>query len=156
MRIHTDTLTHADILDFTRAHGMTTVYATVSQHGSRTRARAFEVKLSGTSGRRQNSGSYGPRTDEQAATWDEWGMFLDALFDADPAAIVGTVKSPTYAGREHFHAVTTDRYKTLDAASQHPSHTWDWDHGMATCRKCEAVVDRDVAALDYYMRGLGL
>lgn len=40
----------------------------LSEHGSRTHARAFEVILSSTSNHR------GFHSDYTSATWDEWGM----------------------------------------------------------------------------------
>ena len=82
----------------------------VSEHSSRTRARAFKVRLFGDSSRGPNSGQYGMDNYGKAATWDQWGLFLSVLFDADPDARVGGAKNPTYINRDHFHWSTGGRY----------------------------------------------
>jgi hypothetical protein len=151
MRIHSDVLTARDIYAATTAAGMHGVYAETMAHGSRSHRAAFEVKLTGNSSRRPNPGTGGRYVDgDHAATWDEWGMFLAALFTVDPAAIVGTVARPTYAGREHFHAVTGNRFRTLTAPYQHGGggHRWDWDtvNGGQLCTSCEATMARVDAA----------
>jgi hypothetical protein len=80
--------------------------------GSRKRRARFVVKLSadegrdrfGTKRRWANSGSWGAATPHngyvgeplgpKAATFDEWGVFIAALFERDPKAIVGIYDSP--------------------------------------------------------------
>lgn len=122
MRIHTDILTTRDIeLAAVRAGDF--VRVTVTEHGSRKRARAFNVTLTGTSSRRPNngtSGEYDP--DAYAATWDEWGMFLGELFRRDPGAVVPNV----YESGEHFRWVTGARFDTLTPDQQHGAagHKW--------------------------------
>lgn len=84
MRIHTDTLTSADVYNACDAatrsvSGTKTVRPTrLELHGSRKRARAFDVILTGSNSRRQNGGQ------DYAATYDEWGYFLAHLFARDP------------------------------------------------------------------------
>lgn len=83
-------------------------------HRSQTHPRAFEVhlgtdtKLPGSKRRPPNSGSYGAGGEfaRWAATYDEWGWFLAALFEADPDAKVGNI----YHGRNHFHEITRYRF----------------------------------------------
>ena len=87
MRIHTDLITERDIHVATNAAGMRNVFADVTQRGSRSRERSFDVKLTGNSTRKTNPGwANGER--EQAATWDEWGMFIHALYEIDPEAVI--------------------------------------------------------------------
>lgn len=116
--------------------------------GSRTHAHTFDVLLLGhTSNRRPNSG-YRGAGDEYAATWDEWGIFLARIFDADP-----TTRATYYDDAEHFHWVTGDRFRTLTHDEQHVSHHWDYDgkvvtgsYDVSTCRtkkgECGAIVRR--------------
>ena len=81
---------------------------------------ALEVQLEATRrdrGRRSgNSGSYGAMGDgTYAATYDEWGFFLAALYRlAGEDIICGTPKSPTYSDACDF------RFKT--------GHTYDADY----------------------------
>jgi hypothetical protein len=80
--------------------------------GSRKRQARFVVKLSadegrdrfGTKRRWANSGPWGAAAPSngyvgeplgsKAATFDEWGVFIAALFERDPEAIVGVYDSP--------------------------------------------------------------
>jgi len=60
----------------------------VTPKGSRKRERAFDVTLyvlgkDELHRRFGNSGGYG-RSDDVAATWDEWGKFFVALYEVDP------------------------------------------------------------------------
>ena len=89
---------------------ITLVSARYSEYSSRTHARAVEVTLFGDSSRGPNSGFYGMDNGDKAATWDQWGMFLSALFEVDPAARVGGAKNPIYIDRDHFHWSTGGRY----------------------------------------------
>jgi hypothetical protein len=114
MLIYTDNLSTADVrAAFAESLGREGVY--LELHGpmkSRKRARRFVVKLSADAGRDRwgtkrrwaNSGRWGAATPdnvnvdwligEKAATFDEWGVFIAALFDRDPGAIVGQYNSP--------------------------------------------------------------
>ncbi len=100
MRIHTS-LTQAEVY----ACLPTGVYANIGEHGSRKRDRAFEVTLyvyeSDSLHRRHgNSGGYGS-TDLYAATWDEWGVWMDNIYKRDGDAIIGW-----YETRAMFEEVT--------------------------------------------------
>lgn len=135
MRIHTNTLTIDDVYSATAT--LPGVYVTVSQHGSRSHARAFEVSLEGN-GYRKNTGTHGAG-DEIGATWDEWGVFIARLFEVDPEALFGTPKYPTYQNAYHFHMLTDDRFLEGNMPSDtHKRHTWDWTVSGATCKKCSA------------------
>ena len=114
MRIHTD-LTTADVLRIVR-DVPAAVTAETTAHGTRSgKARGIELKLSGTSNRRRNDDS-----GEDAATWDEWGIVLNALYDADPTMIVKGV----YDDAADFHYKTGTRYADLTGADQHRQHKW--------------------------------
>lgn len=119
MRIHTDTLTSAEIILAASAARVSLTRLDV--HGSRKRARAFDVILSGSSSRRQNGGP------DQAATWDEWGDFLGHIFGCDPNA-----DTPYYHGAEGFHTATGSRYDGR-AYVKHAQHKFQ---GYPT-RACE-------------------
>ena len=138
MKIHSSVITFSDIHTATRAAGMRDVHAQVIQRGSRTRDRAFDVKLCGTSTRLQNPGT-GPRDNIQhAATWDEWGMFINALFELDSDAIIGQ-----YPSQAIFDEVTAGRFESLTAPYQHPNHKFDYDIsvGCQACKFCDAQFD---------------
>lgn len=138
MRIHTDTITAFDIHAAARAAGMTGVDATFTSHGSRKRDHAFNVNLTGTSSRRPNTGKYGAVSDEHAATWDEWGMFLAALYAVDP-----DMDATYYADAADFHRQTHDRFHNLTAPYQHRNHDWQWStSGVSSCKLCEAERER--------------
>jgi len=107
MKIHSDVLTSMDIYAATRE--LPGVYVdSCTQHGSRKRARAFNVGLEAgekTELRRynRNSGQWGGGgVTGIACTWDEWGIFIAALFDIDPEAIIGQ-----YDGLAAFNLTTT-------------------------------------------------
>ena len=139
MRLHTDTLTAADVYAAT-AH-LPGVYATVTEHGSRSRKRAFEVRLEGN-GYPRNSGRYGSDSAEQGATWDEWGSFFAALFAIDPDMLCGSAAHPAYRDAQHFHAVTAGRFEAKPGTlptDTHKRHTWEWDRMIGFCKKCSAV-----------------
>lgn len=74
---------------------------------------AMDVKLAASQrsrGRRfGNSGSYGGG-DAYAATYDEWGFLLAALYRAGEHLVVGSVKNPIYDGADHFHHLTGHTY----------------------------------------------
>jgi hypothetical protein len=69
----------------------------LSTHGSRGKwARGYEVALRGHGARhtkRPNTGITGSNSDEYAATYDDWGWFLAALFVFDPDARCGPYKN---------------------------------------------------------------
>lgn len=130
MKVHTDTLTAADV--YAATANLPGVYAEVTTHGSRDRARALSIKLEGN-GRRGNSGSYGAMDDGTfAATWDEWGVVIARLFALDPAARFGDKSNPVYDGAEHYHWTTGDRFRAGELpADTHKAHRWEWDGNAA-------------------------
>lgn len=79
---------------------------------ARKRARCFEVQLGtfdSTTGptksrHYKNSGQYGADT-IYAATYDEWGWFIAAIFAGDPDAVFGP-----YKGQVDFNAQTRYAY----------------------------------------------
>lgn len=84
----------------------------LSPAGSRTRTYGGNVHLCashkaiGDRRRYANTGFSGADRDTLAATYDEWGHFLAALFDLDPTAVAGPYKS-----RDDFHAQTSGKYR---------------------------------------------
>jgi hypothetical protein len=114
MIIHSDTLVYSDFDAAATAAGVDLQGFNVK--GSYSRARAFNVTLSG-SGR--NGGMYG-NLGYPTATWDEWGIVLAHLFNVDSAARVPRV----YEGAEQFHWATGDRYRTLTRDAAHVKHNW--------------------------------
>lgn len=83
----------------------------ISRHGSRIRHNGIEVHLTASAklpgdGRRQgNTGQYGSMSaadDGYAATYDEWGWLLGAVYALDPTMVVGTPSTPVYADRGDF------------------------------------------------------
>lgn len=135
MRIHTNTLVHTDF------HRMVAdlpgVYVEVSARGSRSHARAFEIRLTGTSTRRTMDNT------DQAATWDEWGVFFARLFNMDRQALAGSVKSPAYKNGADFHYKTGMRFVSLDMPTDtHQQHRWEYDNGAHACTKCSATTRR--------------
>ena len=140
MRIHSDILDRSDIYRATIAAEMTGVDVTVTEHGSRKRRAAYDVALTGTSTRRPTDRKPGAG-DAYAATWDEWGMFLNYLFELDPDMV-----TPYYADANDFHIKTGFRFETLTAPYQHggSGHKWQFnpDTGRQKCTSCEAVQNR--------------
>lgn len=144
MRIHTDTLTASDMTD---AAGIARVqFSRFTDHGSRSRARSFDVLLTGESRRRPNSGDRGRSGDDYAATWDQWGVFLAVLFDRDPKMVTLSY----YADAEDFHRKTADRFtgsgNPFDPAGwfwpadAHGDHTFRYAGTpcQSECTKCTA------------------
>jgi hypothetical protein len=139
MKIHSNTLTTKDIWASTIATGMLGVHVDddIVVKGSRSRTRSFNVKLTGNSNHAPNNGrSGGFDYGEKAASWDEWGIFINALFLVDPEAIVGQYKS--YAD---FKAYTCNRFDTLDWADSHRQHKWVRPGDYTGTCKCGSKVD---------------
>jgi hypothetical protein len=149
MRIHTSLTYQQMRYDVAPASGAPVYVEILEEHGSRTHDRAFEVMLSGSSTSRSQNGEY------FAATWDEWGAFFAALYDADPKARCGgSAKRPVYRDAEHYHFVTGGRFwQNEDTGSflpvdTHPRHHWEyrdvWGEGEGAseagfrCTKCSA------------------
>lgn len=159
MRIHSNELTTADIYTAAR---LAKAQVKITEHGSRKRARAFEVKLTGLSTRRPNFWS-GDES-EYAATWDQWGVFLGYLFALDADLI-----TPYYPVYSEFHRITDGRFDLdywevqvytnelqrrqaiLDGATEIPfpldhNHRWEFheSHFRHECAKdgCTAAMNR--------------
>ena len=112
MKIHSDTLIIDDLYD----NLPPLVWLDCIPVGSRKRDHGFVVSLSyrgqggkGTGRRRKNSGWAGGDSGNLAATWDEWGVWMAALYNIDPDAIIGN-----YRYREDFYAQTS-RYQPRGA-----------------------------------------
>lgn len=97
MRIHSDILQFADFGQILRDCGLAgegVAIDVLEPKGSRSRARAFELHLAAHPGtdrfgkrrRWANTGHSGAASHVylKAATYDEWGVFLAALFECDP------------------------------------------------------------------------
>jgi len=138
MRIHTNTLTLADI--HAAVNNLPSVYVTVSRHGSRSHDHAFEVSLEGN-GYARNTGNHGADDYEKGATWDEWGVFLAHLFAKDADAMCGSAKYPVYRDAADFHYQTADRFADPESGlpdDTHKRHNWTGGRGVRTCTKCSA------------------
>ena len=130
MRIHTSVLTMSDIHEAARVARVD--FGRLNEHGSRTRARAFDVTLTGESRRRPNDRGSNPGA--YAATWDQWGVFLAVLFDRDPAMV-----TPYYSDRDDFERKTAYRFHggtwPVDA---HGDHDFRFNGIGISCTKCSA------------------
>lgn len=116
MRLHSDILNRGTIIDALQAakakghvtHGVQ--FYILDGHKSRSRSGAYEIqlgtahKVKGDGRGWKNSGTNGAG-DTYAATRDEWGWFIDELFEVDPNAVFGQ-----YKGRDDFHAQTRYAY----------------------------------------------
>lgn len=112
MRIHSDFIEVIDVRKAARLSG--TSFTRFDLKGSRKRAQAFDVILTGNSPRRQNQG------EDMAATWDQWGVFLQTLFALDPAMV-----TPYYENADHFAWSTGNRYPDFSLADDHvKGHRW--------------------------------
>lgn len=127
MRLHTDVLDHGKVYDIigdlTKQGKITGVWAEHMWHGSRSRAHGFDLRLTADprKGRRRftNSGYAGATDGEYAATWDEWGIILAALYEADP-----NMTGDYYADAEHYHWSTGNRFRDGGPAETHDTHRW--------------------------------
>lgn len=127
MRLHTNNLTPEDLQ---RAATVARVDLEFTTHGSRSAARAFNVTLTGESKHRQNMGGAG-----YAATWDQWGVFLGALYDLDD-----TMTCWAYSGMADFDYKTGGRFSEGWPADAHGDHRWVVGVPFVqTCSKCSAA-----------------
>lgn len=106
MRLHSNVITMSDIhkaLNECITAGTIAPqvnFKALTRHNSQSHANAFEVQLEAASrkpgdGRRAgNSGSYGAMdgSNGYAATYDEWGWVMAALYSIDPDAVWGSVR----------------------------------------------------------------
>lgn len=135
MRIHSSVLQEQHFHDAAKIAGVTIIKYDVK--GSKSRVHAYDVALSGHGVR---GGMYG-NLDYPTATWDEWGMMLNHLFDVDPQARIARV----YEGAEHFHWATCARFKTLTPEFAEYRHKWNrrgrsitGAYAVAECDRCSA------------------
>lgn len=117
MQAHSNVLQHEAFREALAETGLASqgVYLEpITQHGSKSRARAFKISLSAEAGRDfngkarrpKNSGRYGAESSYyKAATYDEWGVFIRALFRRDPE-----MKFGPYDGVQDFHEKTGHRF----------------------------------------------
>lgn len=138
MRIHLNA--DLSVSDLAKAAAPAEIAETVTTHQSRRAHHAVDVYLSGSSGRRARMG----RADYRAATWDEWGVFLSAVFTLDPTAQTGDYHSP-----EHFHWATGYRFRTPHLPENtHRQHRFTRDtaatgtYEVLTCDTCDAIMRR--------------
>ena len=119
MILRTDTIEREDIVRAAReAH---VDFDRLEEKRSRSRRGiAWDVLLTGSSPRRPNRRGAGG---DYAATWDEWGIFLAALYREDPTMMAGDY----YWDADHFHLVTCDRFLGgFNHADQHRTgHRWE-------------------------------
>ena len=126
MRIHTSSnVSHDDILT---AASSAEAWAEITEHGSRKRSHAFEVHLTGSSKRRNATNT------DYAATWDQWGIFIAAVFEIDPEATM-----TYYTDAADFHYQTGTRFADGRPADMHGDHTFRWNGSATQCTKCSAV-----------------
>lgn len=107
MKIRTDKLTRADIVAAVNGAGAARV-AELTEGRARSHARRFELYLEGSSRYAPNRRS---DTGGKAATWDEWGIAIAAMYAIDPRAIIGH-----YTSRQDF------RNKTREDAQRIAAH----------------------------------
>lgn len=106
------------------------VDANITEHGSRKRERAFEVTLfvyekDNLHRRLGNSGGYGASSDV-AATWDEWGIWIDNVYEKDPRAQMAYYES--YSDFMQKTRTDRDRIRAWNKADsvQVRTHTAPW------------------------------
>jgi hypothetical protein len=76
-----------------------------SEHGSRTHRISYEVELSGEGERHRRNAANAGSTGRRAATRDDWGNVIAALYELDHSAKIGP-----YNSRAEFHAMTNNAY----------------------------------------------
>lgn len=135
MRLHSDFIEADDVRKAARLAGVH--FTRFGLHGSRKRAQAFDVILSGSSSRRQNGG------DDYAATWDEWGSVLGYLFALDSRMV-----TPYYSDAADFDFQTGGQYRGGALPVRHKLHKWhfqnesfNWAYSEHRC-ECGAVLRR--------------
>jgi hypothetical protein len=148
------------------------VVARITQHRSRTHARAFEVQMEGNG---SVASQYRTNTDgTKAATWDEWGVLIGRLYVLDPDAIWGGKANPIYQSAEHFHWETGNRFRPTRAtlrsdqdgntyttqdvvlpADTHKRHKWEYSGDCVTgsyhIATCKGSKGKPCSAIRRYM-----
>jgi hypothetical protein len=130
MRIHSDSLDTLEVRKAARLAGVG--FTRFDLKGSRSRENAWDVILTGDSGRRQNGG------EDEAASWDQWGIFLGHLFRLD-----SDLKTPYYGSADEFIWKTGGRFTPdFTPADCHRNHKWGWGQPNVTHRYSVATCDR--------------
>jgi hypothetical protein len=122
MWIHTDALDDDLFAALPEGVALMGYVGFLEEAGSRTHARKVRVHLGsdsettpdGKTRKWSNSGKRGAGG-YRAATYDEWGWFLAALFEADPTA---KTDGNAYDGIDDFHAKTEGKYKRKSEAQK--------------------------------------
>lgn len=109
MKIHSDILTPQDILASVPDSCYLAPFdqpgfgrTRIGMVGSRSRENGFIVRLAGSSRYHMRS------LPHKSATWDEWGIFIAALYELDDDALIGH-----YGGHENFIADTKAAFERV-------------------------------------------
>lgn len=104
MKFYSDTLTTADFRSALPGPGFYLARLDTLEN-PRIRTRGWNVLIGRFNSRRYfNSGTHGA-CGVGAATHDEWGEFIAALYEKDP-----DMRAGYYRSKGHFHATTGNRY----------------------------------------------
>ena len=125
MKIHYNTLTDQQIWKAAIKAGV--IIERFDKSGSATHSAKVDIILSG-SGKRAGFGAT-----HQSATWDEWGIFLNALFEADSSIMAGP-----YTSISMFDIVTQYRFQDLNKENQHKRHGWNPNYDCSFSCECGA------------------
>lgn len=134
MRLHTDHITEDHIRDAARDIAPGVGIQVLTSHKSRTRERAFEVRLFGNA-----SHTYGH--DYPSATYDEWGAFIARLYRVDADTVWGpSEKNAVYRDVYYFEERTMYRFEGGEMPEDaHRRHRWaPTGMGYFRCRRCSA------------------
>lgn len=125
MRIHFNTNSEDTLRALHSAQEASGVtFEKMERHASRSARLAYEVILSGDSTHRINSSEFGR---EFAASWDQWGIFMAVIYEADPYAT-----SWAYGSAQDFHHKTAFRFGSGGVTSMNDpeyrrtSHKWSY------------------------------
>ena len=121
MKLHTDTLTRTDLRLILKAEKKagriadTVFFKVLTEHGSRFRRGSLEIQLASPTkdvgdDRRTGRGGSHANGDGYAATFEEWGYLLAAVFSADEIALAGP-----YSGAFDFDAKTGGKFPVVAA-----------------------------------------
>lgn len=142
MKIHYNNLTYSDLHKAASKAGVTIERDDFA--GSKTHKGKVDIILSGDSSYNVNFSSEAYK----AATYDQWGIFLNELFTIDPTIKAGDA----YVNVEHFHWSTGNRYAS--EFETHKTHKWEYQgitvgngYNVHHCTKCSAI--RRFANKDY-------
>ena len=141
MKIHTN-LTAADLRAALDASGIQNASLLMQEKRSRSHDRRFDVYFDAEpmKGRRQSQ-HYHDGMPVIGATYDEWGLWIEQVFQRDPGAKVGP-----YKDHHHFREVTGLRFDSLEWVDQHARHSFEWvgDHTFE-CSGCGAIKRRNTS-----------